>query len=42
VVDGAIPAAMDAVMAELRRMDGQPATGNHGGAATGRMAGATA
>ncbi len=42
VVDHALPAAMDAVRAELRRMDGLPATPRTGGIATGRMAGATA
>lgn len=41
-VDGALPAAMDAVRDELRRMDGLRATGMQGGVATGRMAGTTA
>jgi hydrogenase maturation protease len=41
-VDEAIPAAMDAVLAELRRMDELPIIGLQGGAATGRTAGATA
>jgi hydrogenase maturation protease len=40
-VDEAIPRAMDAVLAELRRMDELPTTGPQGGSATGRMAGAT-
>jgi hydrogenase maturation protease len=42
VVDGALPAAMDAVRHELRRMDELPATGMQGGVATGRLAGTTA
>jgi hydrogenase maturation protease len=41
-VDGALPAAIDAVILELRRMDELPATGMQGGVATGRMAGTTA
>jgi hydrogenase maturation protease len=40
-VDGALPAMVDAVINELRRMDGLPATGMQGGVATG-MAGTTA
>ncbi|HYO41588.1 MAG TPA: hydrogenase maturation protease [Candidatus Limnocylindrales bacterium] len=42
VVDHALPAAMDAVMAELRRMDERPGVPTTGGIATGPMAGATA
>ncbi len=42
LVDRAMPAAIDAVLAQLRRMDEQPATATSGGAATGRSAGATA
>ena len=38
----ALPVAMDAVRAELQRMDLFPATGMAGGGATARMAGATA
>jgi hydrogenase maturation protease len=38
----ALPVAMDAVRAELQRMDQIPATGMAGGGATARMAGATA
>jgi hydrogenase maturation protease len=41
-VADAVPAAMDAVRAELHRMDPIPATGMAGGGATARMAGATA
>jgi hydrogenase maturation protease len=41
-VEGALPTAVDAVVGELRRIDGPPATGMQGGAATGRMAGTTA
>ena len=40
-VDGALPAAIDAAIDELRRMDGLPTTGMQGGVATG-MAGTTA
>jgi hydrogenase maturation protease len=42
VVDGALPAAMDAVRTELRRMDGLPTTTTTGGPATGPLAGAMA
>ncbi len=42
VVAAALPVAMDAVRAELHRMDLIPATGMSGGGATARMAGATA
>jgi hydrogenase maturation protease len=42
VVDGALPAAMDAVRSELRRMDELTTGGIHGGGVTGHMAGATA
>jgi hydrogenase maturation protease len=42
VVEGALPAAMDAVRMELRRMDGPPTTPTAGGTATGPLAGATA
>jgi hydrogenase maturation protease len=41
-VAAALPVAVDAVAAELHRMDVIPATGMAGGAATARMAGATA
>ena len=41
-VAAALPVAMDAVRAELHRMDLIPATGMAGGGATARMAGATA
>ena len=41
-VDSALPAAMDAVIHELHRMDGLSSTGMQGGLATGRMAGTTA
>ena len=41
-VAAALPVAMDAVSAELHRMDMIPATGVSGGGATARMAGATA
>ena len=41
-VAAALPAAMDAVRAELHRMDVVPATGMSGGGVTARMAGATA
>lgn len=41
-VDDALPAAMDAVRAELRRMDELPTTPTTGGRATGPLAGATA
>ena len=41
-VAGALPGAMSAVRAELHRMNLNPATGMAGGAATARMAGATA
>jgi hydrogenase maturation protease len=42
LVDLALPAAIDAVRAELRRMDELPTRSSTGGAATGPMAGATA
>jgi hydrogenase maturation protease len=42
VVEGAIPAAMDAALSELRRLDGLPSTLTTGGIAAGPMAGATA
>ena len=42
VVDGALPAAMDAVRAELRRMDELPVASSTGGGVAGPMAGATA
>ena len=42
VVDGALPAAMDAVRTELRRMDGLPVASSTGGGVAGPMAGATA
>jgi hydrogenase maturation protease len=41
-VGRALPAAIDAVRAELRRMDEHPTTRSTGGIATGPMAGATA
>ncbi|MCJ7710004.1 MAG: hydrogenase maturation protease [Chloroflexi bacterium] len=41
-VEGALPAAMVAVRDELRRMDGLAPSMTQGGAATARMAGATA
>ncbi len=42
VAEGALPAAMDAVRAELRRMDESSTTPTTGGFAAGPMAGATA
>lgn len=41
-VAAALPVAMEAVRAEIQRMDVIPATGVSGGGATARMAGATA
>jgi hydrogenase maturation protease len=41
-VDRALPGAIDATRAELRRMDGLPTTATTGGFAAGPLAGATA